>query len=497
MVLSSQSDELIPGLTLSPGILNVYNEEVNLASGGAHSLPPDPHEPGQLFAFIEWLKGKSQYSVTGLPRYMEAVYWERAELQELMPEVQDGELEAFALWAELHGRSESSNILLLGHKISTHGEVQSGGRVSNGTDVIGMFHAEDGIGQSGRLLVESLRSCNTAVSTVTFKKTESRQGNKYLSDDVGRYKVVISAVNAELVEPVQKKFGSYFFQDTYKIGQWFWELETAPTWYKDAYKFVDELWAPTQFIREMLQRDAPRDVVITHMPLSLQIPKVDTTLARTDFRLDGRFFFLFVFDFRSVMKRKNPLGLVAAFRSAFQLNEGPVLVIKCVNGEKRPAEFSELLSAVKGMDDIVVINEYFEAEKSAALMNLCDCYVSLHRSEGLGLTIAEAMLLGKPVIATGYSGNLDFMSPDTSYLVPWKRVKVGKGAEAYSSRATWAEPNIEVAAEMMRSVYENPEQARAKALSGQRDLEQRFGHEIVGARMKARLEEIWETFDGE
>jgi glycosyltransferase involved in cell wall biosynthesis len=197
------------------------------------------------------------------------------------------------------------------------------------------------------------------------------------------------------------------------------------------------------------------------------------------------------------MKRKNPLGLVAAFRSAFQLNEGPVLVIKCVNGEKRPAEFSELLSAVKGMDDIVVINEYFEAEKSAALMNLCDCYVSLHRSEGLGLTIAEAMLLGKPVIATGYSGNLDFMSPDTSYLVPWKRVKVGKGAEAYSSRATWAEPNIEVAAEMMRSVYENPEQARAKALSGQRDLEQRFGHEIVGARMKARLEEIWETFDGE
>jgi hypothetical protein len=428
---------------------------------------------------------------------MEAVYWERNELQESMPEVQDGELGAFALWAELHGRRESSNILLLGHKISTHGVVQAGGRVSDGVDVIGMFNAEDGIGQSGRLLVESLRSCNTPVSTVTYRKTESRQGSKYLSDDVGRYKVVISAVNAELTEPVQKKLGSDFFQDTYKIGQWFWELETAPTWYKDAYKFVDELWAPTQFIREMLQRDAPRDVVITHMPLSLQIPKVDTTLARTDFRLDGRFFFLFVFDFRSVMKRKNPLGLVAAFRSAFQLNEGPVLVIKCVNGEKRPAEFSELLSAVKGMDDIVVINEYFEAEKSAALMNLCDCYVSLHRSEGLGLTIAEAMLLGKPVIATGYSGNLDFMSPDTSYLVPWKRVKVGKGAEAYSSRATWAEPNIEVAAEMMRSVYENPEQARAKALSGQRDLEQRFGHEIVGARMKARLEEIWETFDGE
>jgi glycosyltransferase involved in cell wall biosynthesis len=196
------------------------------------------------------------------------------------------------------------------------------------------------------------------------------------------------------------------------------------------------------------------------------------------------------------MKRKNPLGLVAAFRRAFQPNEGPVLVIKCVNGERRSAEFSELLSAVKGMDDVIVINEYFEAEKSAALMNFCDCYVSLHRSEGLGLTLAEAMLLGKPVIATGYSGNLDFMSPDTSYLVPWKRVKVSKGAEAYSSRATWAEPNLDVAAEMMRTVYENPEQAQAVANAGKRDLEERFTREVTGARMKSRLEEIWESLDG-
>jgi glycosyltransferase involved in cell wall biosynthesis len=142
------------------------------------------------------------------------------------------------------------------------------------------------------------------------------------------------------------------------------------------------------------------------------------------------------------------------------------------------------------------MDKYLDSEMSAALMNLCDCYVSLHRSEGLGLTIAEAMLLGKPVIATGYSGNLDFMTPDTSYMVPWTRVKVGKGAEAYSSRATWAEPNLDVAAEMMRTVYENPEQAQTVANAGKRDLEQRFTREVTGARMKARLEEIWESLDG-
>jgi glycosyltransferase involved in cell wall biosynthesis len=497
MEVNFHSKELIPGLTLSPGISHIYSEELEHADRSDHTLPPNPLEPGQISDFIEWLKSKSKHSVTGLPRYLEAVYRERLELQEAMPEVKNGELEAFALWTELYGRHESSNILLLGHKFSTHGEVQPGGRRNYGVDVVGLFNAEDGIGQSARLLVDSLKSCETPVSTVMYRNTESRQTNEYVSDDVGRYKVVISAVNAELVEPVQKKFGSDFFQGTYKIGQWFWELETAPVWYKDAYKFVDELWAPTQFIKEMLQRDVPRDVVVKHMPLSLHTPKVDTSVSRADFGLDSRFIFLFVFDCRSVMKRKNPIGLIEAFRKAFRPNEGPVLVIKCVNGEKRPSEFSDLLSAAEGMEDVVVINEYFEAETSAALINMCDCYVSLHRSEGLGLTIAEAMLLGKPVIATAYSGNLDFMTPDTSYMVPWKRVKVGKGAEAYSSRATWAEPDIDVAAEMMRTVYENPKDAQARARAGQQDLQHRFTHDVVGTRMKARLEEIWKTLDAE
>jgi glycosyltransferase involved in cell wall biosynthesis len=198
----------------------------------------------------------------------------------------------------------------------------------------------------------------------------------------------------------------------------------------------------------------------------------------------------------SVMKRKNPLGLVEAFKKAFDPGEGPMLVLKSINGDSRPEASAELKAVIEGRDDIIWIDKYLDSEMSAALMNLCDCYVSLHRSEGLGLTIAEAMLLGKPVIATGYSGNLDFMTPDTSYMVPWTRVKVGKGAEAYSSRATWAEPNLDVAAEMMRTVYENPEQAQAVANAGKRDLEQRFTREVTGARMKARLEEIWESLDG-
>jgi glycosyltransferase involved in cell wall biosynthesis len=214
------------------------------------------------------------------------------------------------------------------------------------------------------------------------------------------------------------------------IGQWFWELEVAPSWYGDAYQYVDELWAPTKFIEEMLRNEAPARIPVRHMPLPLRQPRVVENATRGDLDLDDRFMFLFTFDFMSVMKRKNPLGLVEAFKKAFAPGEGPMLVLKSINGETRPQGFAQLMAACEGRDDIIVMNKYLDSHLSAALMNVCDCYVSLHRSEGLGLTIAEAMLLGKPVIATGYSGNLDFMTPETSYMVPWTRVKVGENAEA-------------------------------------------------------------------
>jgi glycosyltransferase involved in cell wall biosynthesis len=155
--------------------------------------------------------------------------------------------------------------------------------------------------------------------------------------------------------------------------------------------------------------------------------------------------------------------------------------------------FQELKDSCAGRSDIIVMNKYLDSHLSAALMNLCDCYVSLHRSEGLGLTIAEAMLLGKPVIATGYSGNLDFMTPETAFLVPWTRVKVGEGAEAYDPDATWAEPDLDAAASMMRHVYLNQEESTAMAVRGKMDLEQRFTPEVTGNRMRHRLQELWEA----
>lgn len=488
----SDGPEVMPGLKLSPGMHALLQKERAEAARGEGVLPPDPFAPGQLTKFVEWLQEIPAHSVSGLPRYMQATFDERVDLEGVMPDVPWGELKSYAWWAYLFGRYEVPTFRYFGHRMKVKRDVHPDGRVGGGVDAIGFFNAEHGIGEAARLLVEALRSAEVPVSTIGYRNTESRQQHQFETDEVGTYRAVIAAINAELNEPMRNTFGKFFFHDTYVIGQWFWELETAPPWYGPAYRYVDELWAPTRFIEEMLRASAPRNVHVEHMSLPLRKPQVVENARRSDLGLNDRFMFLFTFDFMSVSKRKNPLGLIEAFKKAFEPGEGPQLVLKCSNGKTRPDKFAALERASQGRDDITIINRYLDNHMLAALMNMCDCYVSLHRSEGLGLTIAEAMLLGKPVIATGYSGNLDFMTPETSFLVPWKRVKVGPDAEAYDPEATWAEPDTDAAAQMMRGVYANPDRAREMALAGKADLEARFTPEATGARMRARLEHLWQ-----
>jgi glycosyltransferase involved in cell wall biosynthesis len=294
----------------------------------------------------------------------------------------------------------------------------------------------------------------------------------------------------------QHIMGRDFFSDRYVIGQWFWELESAPDWYSPAFPLVNELWAPTRFIESMLRRSVPDSVTVTYTPLPVVAPAVDASLGRRHFGLDNRFMFLFAFDFMSVMKRKNPLGLVEAFCRAFADGAGPMLVMKAINGEKRPHDLALLQAAIADRSDIVLMSDYLTRIETSTLTSIADCYVSLHRSEGLGLTISEAIALGVPVIATGYSGNLDFMTDANANIVSMHRVKVGDDAGGYSPIAVWAEPNLDEAAALMRSVYENPEMARAKAKKAQAGILNDFTVERSGAIMKNRLEQIWRSQRG-
>jgi len=370
------------------------------------------------------------------------------------------------------------------------------GRDMNGLDHLGFFSAEHGVGEAARQLAGTLRGVGVEVSTINYTDTESRLGHPFVCENESRHKVLLTSINADQMLAAQHIMGADFFHDRYVIGQWFWELETAPDWYPPAYPFVNELWAPTRFIESMLRHSVPDHVTVTYTPLPVVAPVIDASMNRAHYGLDNRFMFLFAFDFMSVMKRKNPLGLVEAFCRAFADGAGPMLVVKAINGDKRPHDLALLQSAIADRSDIVLMGDYLTRIETSTLTSIADCYVSLHRSEGLGLTISEAIALGVPVIATGYSGNLDFMTDANANIVPMHRVQVGNDAGGYSPLAMWAEPNLDEAVALMRSVYENTGFAKEKARRAQSEILNAFTVERSGAIMKNRLEQIWRSQRG-
>ena len=152
-------------------------------------------------------------------------------------------------------------------------------------------------------------------------------------------------------------------------------------------------------------------------------------------------------------------------------------------------DLAELQDTIRGRN-VILLHELMSRARAYGLIDMADCFVSLHRSEGFGLGLAEAMLIGKPVIATGYSGNLDFMSPDNSLLVGYELTEIKEDRPIYSRGNFWAEPSIEQAAAFMRQVYEHPGEAQTRAERVQPEIQRLLSLESAGQRMRARLEQI-------
>jgi glycosyltransferase involved in cell wall biosynthesis len=199
---------------------------------------------------------------------------------------------------------------------------------------------------------------------------------------------------------------------------------------------------------------------------------------------DDQKVFLFMFDVQSIVERKNPAGVIDAFKRAFPRERDARLVLKLTHGS--PA-------VIKGLHDhasdprVIVIDRVFDREEVNSLLASSDCYVSLHRSEGFGLTMAEAMALGKPVIATAYSANLDFMNVGNSMLVRCRIVRLERDHPPYSRGSTWADPDVDHAAELMRAVYDDPARAREMGQRAREEVMAYLSPAAAGARISERL----------
>jgi glycosyltransferase involved in cell wall biosynthesis len=276
-------------------------------------------------------------------------------------------------------------------------------------------------------------------------------------------------------------------EKVYRIAYWNWELEAIPEEWLELVPLFNEIWSPTEFVAQAMRSRMPVPVVKIEPGIAIGrvegVPKEDLGIPA------DHYVFLFMFDMRSEFERKNPLAVIEAFRAAFSADENATLIIKTSQGDADLAGLERLKEAARAAN-VVLVDQVVSRERAYGFLETCDCFVSLHRSEGFGLGLAEAMLLGKPVIGTKYSGNLSFMNAGNSLLVDYKLVEIAKSGPIYPKGYVWAEPSIDHAASYMRRVYDNREWGRAMAARAQVEMQSALSLEAAGQRMLKRLSEI-------
>jgi glycosyltransferase involved in cell wall biosynthesis len=359
-------------------------------------------------------------------------------------------------------------------------------------NAIGLFRYTSGLQQAALSVVQSLKTAGVRLSLRDVPRLHNRDGRPRTGFD-GLELYPITIINTGLDIPVAEAYrlaGLHPQADVYRIAIWWWELEQLPREWLDRGRDVDEIWAPTAFIANALR---PLGKPVRVMLPSGRLPEFQP-LPKQHFGLwPDKFTFLFVFDMNSRMPRKNPIGLMRAFRRAFRPSEPVELAIKVSPQEEYYGDWWRELRAAARDYEVSLIDRSLGRGDLLALMNATDAYVSLHRSEGFGLTMAEAMLLGKPTIATGYSGNLDFMTAENSSLVQYERTAIAEDVPPYPKGFVWAEPSEEHAAELMRRVYDRRDEAAKIAERGRRSAAALLSPEAAASRMMARLREILET----
>src|SRR5205823_13077520 len=268
-----------------------------------------------------------------------------------------------------------------------------------------------GVGEAARQVIGALRAARLEVAPVGVVE-QGEGGNRVdaelaVAEGEPRFPVNLVCVNADMLPVFADDVGPAFFEGRYTIGLWWWEVSAFPERWLDSFEHIDEVWAGSHHVADALAAVAP--VPVVHVTVPGTVPPF-VPRPRAELGLPEGFLFLFSFDHNSVFERKNPLGLIDAFTRAFEPGAGAALAIKAINGDQHAEHHRALLEAAAGHPDVHVVDRYVSRTEKDAMIDACDVYVSLHRAEGFGFPLAEAMWLGKPVIATGYAGNLDFMT---------------------------------------------------------------------------------------
>ena len=477
LVRSAAADPSTVAVTAISGAVNPFNEQTGAA-------------------WRSWLLEEVPAGhPRGVSRYLSSIWASRPDLQAAFPRIPGSDSEALLSWSIDYGATEAGyDGALLQAAFSRRAAVPDAGppqRRQHGVNLVGYLTGELGIGESARLVRSALDAVHYPVATeaVSLHLTSRQDAPFDGSSEQLVYDTTLLCVNAAQAAAVTAESGQDW-AGTRRIGYWYWEVEAFPPAEHAAFAVVDEIWVATDFVRAAIAAHSPVPVVTMTPPLWRE--RAPSTLSRTDLGLPSeRPVVLFVFDYLSTAERKNPWGAVEAFRRAYppgtRHSSAPILVIKSINARHKVRDAERLRLLVADDPDILLLEQYMTSSQLHGLMAACDVYLSLHRSEGLGLTMSEAMSLGKPVVATAYSGNLQFMDETNCYLVPWSVTEIPPDCEPYPAGATWADPYLDEAARLLRAALEDPRAAREVGERGATSLRTHHSADVAGRRMTLRL----------
>jgi glycosyltransferase involved in cell wall biosynthesis len=352
-----------------------------------------------------------------------------------------------------------------------------------------------GTGRAMRVAFAACRSVGleTAVRDVwNFTAPEAAQAveiGPFVTTTYGAINVF--HLNGDEIEPALERIGP--LPQGYNIVVPFWELPRYPAeWARQLERF-DEVWAASDYIRQSVAAAVDRPVM--HMPLSTEIA-LDSFFSRRHFGIpENSYAFLCFFDCRSYIMRKNPQAMVECFRRLLAARPlaRTCLVMKLHGFEAAPTDLQEVLADLRNLHGRVVVLESTMSETEVHnLIRCCDAFISLHRSEGYGLALAEAMYLGLPVIGTGYSGNTDFMTPENSFMIGYHLIPVPPDAYPHAEGQYWANPDLPEATARMTKLIDDPAAGRALGARGSRSIRSGFSYRAAGLRYARRLAEIAE-----
>lgn len=365
-----------------------------------------------------------------------------------------------------------------------------------GVNLIGYAFGQLGIGEDVRMAGKALLSINIPMTMLDFPPGDGvGQNDRTMTEHVsstGDFAFNIFPLTAEETGRYYAERGRDQFVDRYNIGYWPWELGSWPQEWNMLFDLVDEVWVSSQHTFDSIRPVCKKPLYL--MPMAVELGAVkkfrSKAQARNYFNLPEKAkLFCFSFDLKSYVDRKNPRACIDAFIAAFPKREFKAdqvgLVVKVHKPSTYNAAWSELKKIARSDKRIHIIEQTLDRKDLLALFQSCNCYISLHRAEGFGRGLAEALQLGLHVICTGYSGNVDFCQPPQADLVKYRLIKVKRSQYPHAKGQVWAEPSVKHAAKLMRQFYdhgvENPVDVD---FSG-------FSPEVVGQRYKSRLKEIW------